>query len=220
MLTLPRGIGALALLKALDPLLRGPQDLPLALWAPALAVWVLGGAALLVAQRGWLLLLAGGLGLAADLPLELRRQHLVLLLLVALAGAVARDDGELLLLVRVQLTALYGVAALAKLNAGFLGGDALAGALAVRPPLPVLLLLGLLVVVGEALLALAPWVPRLRTAALLLAAALHGGALLLLAGGPLVTLRLAVFGGAAVLLVAVSAGRVPVGAPRTALAAV
>lgn len=38
----------------------------------------------------------------------------------------------------------------------------------------------------------------------------RSGALLLVAGGPLVSLRLLVFGGAAVLLHAVSAGLVPV----------
>ena len=129
---------------------------------------------------------------------------------------VARDDGELLLLWRVQLTALYGVAALAKLNESFLGGDvlaraALAGSVWVSPlppPLPLLLLAGVGLIATEGALAITPWVPRLRRRGTVVAALLHTAALLLVSSEPLVALRLLVFGGTAVLLHAVSAGMV------------
>ena len=98
-------------------------------------------------------------------------QHTVLLAFVGLAGAVARDAAERLVLWRVQLSVLYGVAAVAKLNASFLGGDVLAGSLRDGPlpvslPLPALLVAGVGVVLLEALLAVAPWVPRFRRPAL------------------------------------------------------
>lgn len=209
MLTLPRVLGVLVLVKALDVALRDGALLPLALWTAA-------GIALLLGRDGrleWTGLLLAGAGLAYDLPLDLRRQHLVLLLGVALIGAVTGDDRERLLLWRLQLSALYAFAALAKLNETFLSGTVLASALEGGPvPLPrlpvaALVALGLALVATEGLLALTPWV--LQRLGLLLAVGLHGGALLVVGGGPPVTLRLVVFGGTAVLLHALSAGLVP-----------
>lgn len=208
MLTAGRVVGALVLLKAVDVGLRGPDPLPL--WAAALAVWVAGGV-LLLRERpaGWWCVLLGGLALCVEAPLELRRQHLVLLVGVALAAVVAGTDAERLLLWRGQLSALYGVAALAKLNEAYLSGTVLSEALRAPLPLPVVLALGTALVATEVLLALTPWLPRLRRAGTAVAAALHGVALLVVTGGPLVTLRLAVFGGTAVLLHAASAGLLP-----------
>lgn len=216
MLTFPRVIGALVLLKAVDVALRGPGELPPVAWAAALGLWLAGGAALTIGRTGrtpWAAVLVAGLALAADVPLELRRQHLVLLVGVALVGAVTTDDGERLLLWRLQLSALYAFAAVAKLNETFLSGSVLAGALTGGPvplprlPLLVLVLLGVLLIAVEVLLAASPWV--LQRVGLLVAVALHGTALLVIGGGPLVTLRLVVFGGTAVALHAVAAGTVP-----------
>ncbi len=201
MLTAGRVVGALVLLKATD-LLGAP---PL-----VLAALVLGGVLLLLGREGWLLVLAGGLGVLATAPVELRRQHLVLLVAVALVATVTRDDGERLLLWRTQLSALYGIAALAKLNEAYLSGTVLTLALRPSLPLAVVVALGVGLVAVEVLLVVTPWVPRLRRPGTAVAAALHGSALLVVAGGPAVTLRLLVFGGAAVLLHAVSAGLVPV----------
>lgn len=202
MLTASRVVGAVVLLKAVDVALRGP--------APGAAVLLAAGLLLLRDRRtGWLVLLAGGALVALEAPVELRRQHLVLLLGIALAGAVARDDGELLLLWRAQLSALYGFAAVAKLNEAYLSGTVLTEALRVPLPLEAVVAGGLLLVAVEVLLAVTPWVARLRRPGTAVAAALHGTALLVVTGGPLVTLRLAVFGGAAVLLHAASAGLVP-----------
>lgn len=211
---LTRLLGALVLLKAVDVVLRGPQELPAAVWVAALVTWLGGGVALATRGRGWLLVLLGGLALAVDAPVELRRQHLVLLLGVALVGAVTRDDGERLLLWRGQLSALYGVAALAKLNEAYLSGTVLSQALLVPLPLPAVVAAGAALIATEALLAVAPWLPRLRRAGTVVAAALHATALLVVAGGPLVTLRLAVFGGAAVLLHLASAGLLSLPASR------
>lgn len=224
MLSADRIAGALILVKAVDVALRGPAELPALAWTAVLALWVAGGFALLAGQVRfaatrlcWAAVLVAGAGLAVDYPLDLRRQHLVLLMGVALGALVARDVAERLLLWRVQLTALYGVAALAKVNESFLGGDVLArGVVAaplwsslLSPPPPVLLVLaGVGLIATEALLAVTPWVARLRRPGTVLAACLHSVALLLASTSPLVALRLVVFGGTAVLLHAASAGLV------------
>ncbi len=225
MLTADRIGGALVLLKAVDLAVRGPVELPGGLWLVFLALWVAAGLALLTSQGGftggrvaWGAVLVAGAGLAVDYPLELRRQHLVLLMGVALAALVAREVGERLLLWRVQLTALYGVAAVAKVNESFLGGDVLDRAVvaaplwsALLPPPPTLLLIaaGIGLLVTEGALAVTPWVRRLRTPGTVLAAGLHGIALVVVSPEPLVALRLVVFGGTAVMLHAVSAGLLP-----------
>lgn len=225
MLSVRRVAGALVLLKAVDAVLRGPVGLPAAAWAVALGLFVGGGVVLAVgpARRawvrgGWAGTLVGAVGLAVDLPLELRRQHLVLLMGVALIGLVTRSLDERLLLWRVQLSALYGVAALAKLNESFLGGDVLAGAVVAAPawssvldppPPQVLVLAGLGLIAVEATLAVAPWVARLRRPGTALAVAFHSATLVLVSTDPLVGLRLVVFGGTAVLLHAASARLLP-----------
>lgn len=210
MLTVGRLGGALVLLKAVDVVARGPDQLPLLLWLAAVSVWV-AGAGLLLAGRyerpGWALVLAAGLALAADFPADLRRQHLVLLLLIALVAALTEEARERLLLWRVQLSALYGTAGLAKVNESFLSGTVLASAVP-RLPLALLVVASVAVVAVELLLAATPWIPRLRRAGVVIASALHLGALALLSVTPEVGLRLVVFGGAAVLLCAVSAGLV------------
>jgi hypothetical protein len=224
-LTAERALGALVLLKAVDVLARGPQGLGTPAWALALGLFLAGGATLVIGRTSavraaWCAVLIGGAGLAVDLPLELRRQHLVLLMGVALAGLVARDTAERLLLWRVQLSALYGVAALSKLNESYLGGDVLAtavvdaplwSAVLPDPPLAALLLAGVALIVAESALAVTPWLPRLRVAGTVLAALLHGTTLVLIPQDGLVGLRLVVFGGAAVVLHAASAGLLPSG---------
>lgn len=221
-LRVDRIAGGLVLLKAVDLLLRGPERWPLLLWLAALGLWVAGAGLLLVvtdwnrSRQAWALVLVGGLGLLADAPVELRWQHTVLLVAVALGAVVAREDSERLLLWRIELSVLYGVAALAKVNESFLGGDVLARAVggtalgrALLPDSTALLLLaGVAVVLVEALLAVTPWVPRLRVPGTVLAAALHVSGLLLLSVDTLVGLRLIFFGGIGVLLHATSAGLV------------
>ena len=229
MLTADRVGGALVLLKAVDIAVRGPVELPGGVWLAVLALWVAAGLALLTTRGGftggrvaWGAVLVAGAGLAVDYPLELRRQHLVLLMGVALAALVARNVDERLLLWRVQLTALYGVAALAKVNESFLGGDVLARAVvaaplwsSLLPPPPTLLLIaaGAGLIATEAALAVTPWVRRLRRPGTLLAVGLHGVAFVV-SPEPLVALRLVVFGGTAVLLHAASAGLLPAAQPH------
>ena len=217
LLTATRLVGALVVLKAVDVAVRGPQALPGPVWLLVLAGWTGSGLALAAGRpalqrAAWAGVLVAGTALAVDAPLELRRQHLVLLLGVALAGLVSRDDDERRLLWRTQLSALYGVAALAKLNEGFLGGDVLAGAfstgpLAVLPPPALLVPAGVALVLTEAALAVLLWLPRWRTAAVALAVALHGSALLVASADLLVGLRLVVFGGTAVAVCAACARR-------------
>lgn len=218
MLTLGRVIALLVAVKAVDVAARGALALPVALWLLSLAL-LLTGAALLTLGReraGWAGVLAGSVLAAVDFPADLRRQHLVLLAAVAVVSLVARDDGERLLLLRVQVSALYGTAALAKLNASFLGGDVLG--LAVRaapfgtgllgvPPTPVLLAGSLGLIAVEALLAAAPWWRRLHLPALLIATVFHLVALPLAGVDALVTLRLVVFGGTSLALLCAVTGR-------------
>lgn len=220
MLSADRLGGALVLVKAVDVAVRGAVGLPAPLWAAALAVWVVAGVGLVGRRRPracWAAVVVAGAGFAVDYPLELRRHHLVLLMAVALGAAVARNRSERLLLWRVELSTLYGVAALAKVNESFLGGDVLYrgvvaaplwSALLPPPPLALLLLAGVGLIATEALLAVTPWVPRLRVPGTVVAGALHAVALPLAATAPLVGLRLLVFGGTAVLLHAASAGLV------------
>lgn len=205
-----RVLGALVLLKALDGLQRGPGVLGAPGWALALLLLAGGGAALAVrpSRGAWAVVLAGVVVTAVDAPVDLRRQHLVLLGAAALGAVVATQDAERLLLWRALVSVLYGTAALAKLNETFLGGDVLAVALRegpfpVAPPTTVLVLGGLLVLAAEAALAAAPWVRW--SGALPIAVVLHAGALVALSGTPLVGLRLLFFGGVSVVLVAVSA---------------
>ena len=223
MLTADRLGGVLVLVKAVDVAVRGPVELPTLLWAVALTAWLAGGLGLLSGRAPracWAAVLVAGAGFAVDYPLELRRHHLVLLMAVALGAAVARDCAERLLLWRVELSTLYGVAALAKVNESFLGGDVLArgvvaapvwSALLPPPGLALLLLAGVGLIVTEAALAVTPWLPRLRRWGTAVAAALHLVALVVATTSPLVGLRLLVFGGTAVLLHAVSAGLVRTG---------
>lgn len=206
MLTVARLTGLIVLVKALDVVLRGPETVA---GAVGLAVWLTGGVLLLGERHGWPCVLLGGVLLAYDAPIELWRQHLVLLVGIALVATVTRDDGERLLLWRTQLSALYGIAALAKLNEAYLSGTVLSEALVVPLPLPAVVAASLALIGTELLLATTPWVPRLRRPGTAVAAALHGLALLVVAGGPLVTLRLLVFGSAAVLLHAACAGVLP-----------
>lgn len=208
MLTAGRVVGVLVLVKALDVLVRGPGVAPL--WAATLALLTAGAVLLLRDRHGWPLVLLGGLAAVLDAPLELRRQHLVLLVGLALVATLTRRDEDRLLLWRTQLSALYGFAALSKLNEAYLSGTVLTEALVLPLPLPAVVGGGAALIVVEALLAVTPWVPRLRVPGAVVAAAVHGVALLVVAGGPLVTLRLVVFGGTAVLLHAASAGLVPV----------
>jgi len=218
-LTATRLLGAVAVLKAVDVVLRAPVSAPAVLSAVALVAGGAGLVAGLDARRSrfaWAAVLLGAALSAVDLPLDLRRQHVVLLGLVALAALVARDDGERLLLWRVQVSALYAVAALAKLNEPYLAGTVLGAAVADAPfglglvgvlPLPVLVLASLGLVAAEVLLALTPWVRRLHAVGLLTAVGFHAAAVPLAGFEPLVALRLVVFGGTAVALVAAVTGR-------------
>lgn len=226
MLTADRLLGSLVLARAADVAVREPAAGPLAA-AGAVGVLALGGL-LLVAGRsraGWVVVLAGCAAVVLEQPLELRLQHTVLLAWAALGAVVARGAAERLLLWRVLLSSLYGVAALSKVNESSLGGDALALSLADAPsgtgllplPPPALLVgLALALVAAEVLLAVTPWVPRLAGPGLAVAVVFHVLAVPLAGVEPLVALRLVVFGGASLVLLSACTGRLPLTAEREA----
>lgn len=216
MLTAARALGGLVLLKAVDVALRGPVSGRL--WLVGLVLLAAAGAALLAGwdRGGWVLMVAGAVATAVDAPVELRRQHLVLLALVGLAALAARTPVERRLLWSVQLSALYGTAAMAKLNEVYLSGTVVAAAVADAPfgtgvlgvpPLPLAVAASLALVAAEVLLAAVPWVPRLHRLGLTVAAAFHLVAVPLAGAEPLVALRLVVFGGTALVLLAAVTGR-------------
>lgn len=217
MLTGPRLLGGLVLLKTVDVLARGPVTAA-PLWAVGAVLLAAAGGALLAGcdRAGWVLVVAGAVVTSVDAPVELRRQHLVLLALVAVAALVSRTAHERQLLWSVQLSALYGVAALAKLNEPYLSGTVLAAALREAPfgagllgvpPLPVVLAASAGLVLTEVLLALTPWVPRLRRAGLATGALFHAAAVPMAGHEPLVALRLVVFGGTSLVLLAAVTAR-------------
>lgn len=129
---------------------------------------------------------------------------LVLLLTVADAGAginIHRDDRPVVrwpvLLIMLQLTFVYGFAALTKLNESFFSGAVLAGTLGhgllafpdvLRNP-QFLSPLAAMAVLAELYLAVFIWHPRFRPAAFVIGLALHTAITLLMSG----TLQLLVF---------------------------
>ena len=219
MLSADRLVGGLVLLKMLDVAVRGPADGPV-LWTVATGLLATGGLLLALdrTRAGWPVVLAGCIAVVVEQPLELRLQHTVLLAWAALGAVVARDAAERLLLWRVLVSALYGGAALAKLNESSLGGDALALSLTGAPfgtgllPLPppaLLVAMALGLVAVEVLLAMTPWVTRIARTGLVVAAVLHVLAVPLAGVEPLVAARLVVFGGTSYVLLAACTGRLP-----------
>lgn len=219
MLTADRLLGGLVILKACDVVVRGPAASPLP-WLVAVGVLAVGGVLLLTGRprAGWPVVLAGCAAVVVEQPLELRLQHIVLLAWAALGALVARESAERLLLWRVLVSTLYGVAALAKFNESYLSGDVLGLSLARAPfgtgliPLPPpALLVGLSValVAAELLLAATPWLPPMTNIGLAVAAAFHALAVPLAGAEPLVAVRLLVFGGASLVLLAACTGRLP-----------
>jgi predicted DCC family thiol-disulfide oxidoreductase YuxK len=185
---------------------------PYAAWAPRvtdglawilIGLWVLSAAALLV---GWRTRLAGAVltaTIAAVLLLDqqLYSNHLYLIVIVcglltlADSGAALSLDalprggreeisGWPIWLLRLQVSLVYGYAALSKLNPDFLSGSVIASYLRRAGPLAVpdawrflepMLVLSVLAIMAEAFLSMALWSRRWRPAALVVALGLHVG---------------------------------------------
>ncbi len=125
---------------------------------------------------------------------------LVFLLTLADAGACASVDaigrgtrervpGWPVLLLKLQISIVYGYAVIAKLNASFVSGSVLAthlrpdGPLTVPAPLvtfPVMYALSLVALFTEGFLAVALWLPRARRSAFAVGLALHLGMVVML----------------------------------------
>ncbi|MFQ5968412.1 MAG: HTTM domain-containing protein, partial [Acidimicrobiia bacterium] len=189
--------------------------LPNAEWAPeptpalviaVLVVWVAAALAFTLGLRtraaGGVLFIVLGVVLLSDQQAYSnhlsRLALLVLLLTVGDAGAAMSLDSRVspretvpagpILLMKAQISIVYGFAALTKLNAGFLGGGVLAAQLGtgfvpvpdgLRVPVVMMTLAGLVVVL-EAFLALGLWSRRYRPAALVLGLAFHVSIVLLM----------------------------------------
>ena len=184
------------------PLAPGLPVLPAAWLNGLLALWVAAGVAFLV---GWRTTAAGVVLAAVMTYVTLVSQqsysnHLYLLvwevglLTAAGAGAAVSLDARgsaagtvrasPVFLLKVQLTVLYGFAAVTKINPEYLSGAVLAGAMRWDGPLalpaglrtPALLSLAAFAsVAAEALLAVVLWSPRWRKAGAALGVALHLG---------------------------------------------
>ncbi|GJG86420.1 hypothetical protein tb265_16010 [Gemmatimonadetes bacterium T265] len=203
--------------------------------ATALGVWVACGVCFAL---GWHARAAGvGLALVMSGVLLLDEQtysnHLYLAVLVVVllvwADATARRNPAVpVLLLRTQVSLVYGWTAVAKLNATFLSGAAVFAALpwAVRTPLlarglaaPVAMLLAVTTVVLELWIAVSLWRPGARRDACVAGVALHAGMVALLAVGGRVALTgfaLLMFAGYVVFFDEVPAVRGRVGAPGRA----
>jgi predicted DCC family thiol-disulfide oxidoreductase YuxK len=185
---------------------------PYAEWTPRvtdglawvlIGLWVVSAAALLV---GWRTRLAGAVlttTIAAVLLLDqqLYSNHLYLIMLVCGLLTVADSGAALSLdalrrgerdelsgwpvwLLRLQVSLVYGYAALSKLNPDFLSGSVIASYLRREGPLAVpdawrflepMLVLSVLAITAEAFLSLALWSRHWRPAALVVALGLHVG---------------------------------------------
>jgi len=200
---------AQTLLRLGDP---GIIRTPFVAWTPAvndglafvlIASWLVSAIALLVGWRTRLAASALTVTLAAVLILDqqLFSNHLYLmtllcgLLAIADSGAAlsidARQVGERpdiggwpVWLMRFQVAAVYGFAALAKLNPDYLSGSVVASTLRRSGPLAVpdawrsmepMMALAVLAVCAEGFLAIALWSRRWRPAAFVVALGLHGG---------------------------------------------
>jgi len=181
-------------------------------WAPEvteplawvlIGLWVISGLALMV---GWWTRVAGAVltaTLASVLLLDqqLYSNHLYLMVLVAGlltvadSGAAisldARRQGERetinrwpVWLLRLQVSIVYGFAALSKINLTFLSGSVVASYLRREGPLAVpdawrsvepMMVLAVLAILLEAFVAVSLWSPRWRAAGLVAALALHVG---------------------------------------------
>lgn len=185
-------------------------------WSPAtnlpwawIAVWAMAAAAL---SAGWhtrvaAVVLAAVMSLVITTDQSLYSNHLYLMVMMALlfawadAGATWSLDarvhdarayvaGHPVLLLKLQLSAVYLFAALSKLNPSFLSGEVLAGyqrgALVSLPEawiVPAILgPVAAAAVAAEAFLALGPWTRVLRPVVPVVAVALHVGITLFVAG--------------------------------------
>jgi hypothetical protein len=179
------------------------------------AAWVVLGAPLLI---GGLLVTTGslrpgaGVIAAAALVVNLTpayRNHLNLLMWVALTLLLFGDEEQRRLVLRCQLTLLYGFAAAAKLWPDWLSGEALLEYTWVAPLLadPAVVAIAWTTIAVEALLAVAVWSPR--RLGVTLAAALHLAFLFFTHSEPVDVGRIAVFGvlSLAVWLTATPGGR-------------
>lgn len=200
---------AATLMRLDDPgILRTPM-LP---WSPgvndpmALALvglWIVSATALLFGWRTRLAAVTLTFTLATVLLLDqqLFSNHLYLMMLVCGLLALAHSGGALsvdaaragerrqisrwpIWLLQVQVSAVYGFAALAKVNPEFLSGSVVATTLRRVGPLAVpdswrslepMLILAVMAVCAEAFLAIALWSPRWRPAAFVVALGLHAG---------------------------------------------
>jgi predicted DCC family thiol-disulfide oxidoreductase YuxK len=184
------------------PYLDGAPAVTSSLVWVLIGAWAASGLAFLVGLRTRIAgaVLVATLAAVLLLDQQLYSNHLYLMALVAGLLALAdcgaalsvdarrivRDQvpGWPVWLLRVQVSIVYGFAALAKLNAAFLSGSVIASSLRREGPLAVpadwralepMLVLSVLAICLEALVAIGLWLDRWRPAALVGGLALHVG---------------------------------------------
>lgn len=201
-----RGFGGLVLLKSVDLADRMPSDLVVG-WA-LLAIVVFAGVLLLAdrsARTASVAVTAGLVGIVAANDHGLWNNHTYLMALEGLILGVFHPLHQPTLM-RVQLTVLYGFAALSKVNGAYLTGAEIERALT-GPALHWITLgpdqfaiLAIASIVVEGFLAIGLWFRRTRVAAVVVGAAFHLSLVLAMSPRWDSAVRLVVFAGAALLL--------------------
>lgn len=198
-----RAFGALCLLKSVDLAVRAPDAVGEPVAALLLAAWIPAAAALTLDHH----VRKAGVAIAALVAItlwssmDLFNQHFVLMAWIGIFIAIL--DGPLLALVlRVQLTIVYGFGALAKLNPWFLSGDTLAWHAGERLPVPdqAWMPLAFAVVATEGWLAFGLWWRRTRVVSMMLGVVLHLGIVVGMATSVDSLVRMIVFNGLCVVL--------------------
>jgi Vitamin K-dependent gamma-carboxylase len=190
------------------PLWSFLPTVPVPVWTALSAVLFVAGVLLALGRTARPAALVGGLTVFAFLLLAgyyANHAYLLATLLVMLSftGCAAREEtvwGPPVYLIRAQISIVYLFAALAKINLDFLTGNELASLgfhsmLAPRWVMatPFLPAMAAATVVGELLVAIGLWIPRLRRYAIAVGVLLHLGMIAYISPGILGVIELGLF---------------------------
>lgn len=199
--------GVLCLIKSLDFLARMPLHIPVGQALTFVVLWIVAAFGVTADSRRRISLAAvAGLAVFSFVVTSWRmyNHHVVLMITVALI-LLLFDRAEQPTLLKVQLSIVYGFAAVTKLNAAYISGAVLDSKLASSDawqhlhlsalPAAVLPTLAVVSIVVEAGLAVALWFKAMRGPAAVIGVVFHITMVALMAYGIVSVVRLAVFSG-------------------------